>query len=303
MNKLLFSKGELRVALELEAKRVRDAVESVPDEHLLQVDVDEWADALAEQFEVACPDLHVDAMYRDPVKEVKVDVSSDPGRYFSPYTTDRRIAGYQIVVRVPFTGDKTVFELRPSTFTYNPPLGRIDGNELVMTVEYAHDAKPDIDAEVNSFVGTVQHWLGFAQVDIASFNGALGQTARQTIIGRQTRIRERDEHLAASSIPVGRPTLQGKTYIAEAIIRRPAPKLASSATNGVQVALEPVLEDKIFEHILWVVRMQAVQMEQSPKTYVQMDEEARRDLFVATLNTHYEGRGTAEAFNVSGKTS
>lgn len=33
-----------------------------------------------------------------------------------------------------------------------------------------------------------------------------------------------------------------------------------------------------------------------------MAEEARRDLFLATLNTHYEGRGSAEAFNVGGKT-
>jgi len=48
--------------------------------------------------------------------------------------------------------------------------------------------------------------------------------------------------------------------------------------------------------------MQALQMEQAPKTYLAMDEEARRDLFLGTLNTHYEGRGAAEAFNVGGKT-
>jgi hypothetical protein len=28
-----------------------------------------------------------------------------------------------------------------------------------------------------------------------------------------------------------------------------------------------------------------------------MDEEARRDVFLGTRNTHYEGRGAAEAFN------
>ena len=54
--------------------------------------------------------------------------------------------------------------------------------------------------------------------------------------------------------------------------------------------------------MLSVVRMQALQMEQGPRTYEQMDEEARRDLFLGTLNTHYEGRGSAEAFNVGGKT-
>ena len=112
---------------------------------------------------------------------------------------------------------------------------------------------------------------------------------------------QRDAHLATSSIPERRPGSGGKTYIAEVIVRRPAPKLPAKADGG-GVQLEPVLEDRIFEHILSVVRMQALQMEQAPKTYAQMDEEARRDVFLGTLNTHYEGRGAAEAFNVAGKT-
>jgi hypothetical protein len=100
---------------------------------------------------------------------------------------------------------------------------------------------------------------------------------------------------------VKRPDGAGKTYIADALVRRPAPKLPAKSGEAA-VKLEPVIGDEIFDHILYVVRMQALQMEQSPKTYATMDEEARRDLFLATLNTHYEGRGSAEAFNVAGKT-
>lgn len=48
--------------------------------------------------------------------------------------------------------------------------------------------------------------------------------------------------------------------------------------------------------------MQSRQMEQSPGTYAAMGEEDRRQTLVATLNTHYEGRAHAEAFNVQGKT-
>jgi len=66
--------------------------------------------------------------------------------------------------------------------------------------------------------------------------------------------------------------------------------------------LEPVLEERVFEHILGVIRMQARQMEQSPRTYAGMGEEDRRQTIVATLNTHYVGRAAAEAFNLQGKT-
>ena len=43
-------------------------------------------------------------------------------------------------------------------------------------------------------------------------------------------------------------------------------------------------------------------MEQSPGTYAAMNEEDRRQTLVATLNTHYEGRAHAEAFNNEDKT-
>jgi hypothetical protein len=301
MDELLFSSGDLRLALEHQGKRLREAVESVPEDHLRQADVDEWAAALAEEFQADAPELQVDQMYREPVQEIRVDVSHDPGRYFSPSTTDRRIRGYRVVVRIPFTGDKGVFELRPSSFTFNPPRGRVLDGELAYTIEYSHDTTADIDSQVNSFVGAVQQWLGFARGDIDSFNRTLEQEAAGAIADRRSRIERRDAHLATSSIPERRPGSGGKTYIPEVIVRRPAPKLPAKAIGG-GVQLEPVLEDRIFEHILSVVRMQALQMEQAPKTYAQMDEEARRDVFLGTLNTHYEGRGAAEAFNVAGKT-
>lgn len=84
------------------------------------------------------------------------------------------------------------------------------------------------------------------------------------------------------------------------IVRRPAPKLPAAREGGVR--LEPTLQDSIFEHILGVIRMQSAELMRAPDTYRQLDEEARRDLYLATLNTHYAGRGSAEAFNKSGKT-
>jgi hypothetical protein len=86
------------------------------------------------------------------------------------------------------------------------------------------------------------------------------------------------------------------------LVRRPAPSLPARRAKDKPPALEPVLQDRIFEHMLNIIRVQGRQMEQSPGTYSGMGEEARRDTLVATLNTHYEGRAHAEAFNHRGKT-
>lgn len=65
MDDLLFNSGELRLALEAQAKKMRDAVEAEPEESLKQADVDEWAAALAHHFAVACPDLRADDVWRE----------------------------------------------------------------------------------------------------------------------------------------------------------------------------------------------------------------------------------------------
>jgi hypothetical protein len=305
VDELLFNSGELRLALEAQAKKMRDAVEAEPEESLKQADVDEWAAALAHHFAVACPDLRTDDVWREPVKDVKVDVSWDRSRYFSDPYSDlaRNFPGYHVVVHIPFEGDTGVFSVRPSSFTFNPPRGRVKDGDLILTIEYARDSQPNIDGEVNSFIGTVSQWLGFARGDIDSYNHTLEQQARQAIEGRRQRIDQRDAHLAQSAIPERRPGESGKkTYIPDVLVRRPTPSLPETRADDKPPTLEPVLDEGVFEHILGVIRMQARQMERSPGTYWQMGEEDRRQTIVATLNTHYEGRAHAEAFNVEGKT-
>jgi hypothetical protein len=181
------------------------------------------------------------------------------------------------------------------------PAGRVGEDELLLPIEFARDAKPDIDGQVNAFIGSVSQYLGWARAQIDSFNSSLEQQATRAIEARRRRIEERDAHLATSSIPERRPS-GAKTYIPDVIVRRPAPALPHRKAQKAPPHLEPALEEKVFEHILGVIRMQAAQMEQTPGTYASMPEEDRRQIILATLNTHYEGRGAAEAFNYHGKT-
>lgn len=303
MDKLLFYEGDLRCSLEGQAEQMREVIEHEPEENLKQADVGEWAAALASHFAVLCPELKTDDISRDPPKDVEIDVSRDTSRYFSDYDSEyaHRFPGYRIVVRVPFVGDKTIFQLKPSRFTLNPPRGRVGDNELLLTLEFARDAKPSIDGTVNSFVGNVSQYLISARQDIEAFNSGLEQQATRAIEARRQRIEQRDAHLATSSIPERRPN-GAKTYIPDVIVRRPAPSLPHTRAQHKLPRLEPALEEKVFEHILEVVRMQAAQMEQTPSTFASMDEEDRRQIILATLNTHYEGRAAAEAFNYRGKT-
>lgn len=281
---------------------MREVVESEPEESLKQADVGEWAAALTHHFVVSCPELKTGEITRDPSQDIEIDVSSDQSRYFSDYSDyARHYPGYRIVVHIPFDGDENVFYLRPSTFTTTFPRGRIKGSDLLLTLKFAQDTKPNIDGEVQGFVGNVSQYLDWARAEIDSFNSSLEQQAMQAIEARRHRIEERDDYLATSSIPIRR-SAGAKTYIPDVVIRRPAPSLPRAKADDKPPRLEPVLEKKIFEHILEVIRRQAAQIEKSPGAFASMGEEDRRQVILSMLNTHYEGRAAAEAFNHRGKT-
>jgi hypothetical protein len=299
---LLFNRGELGRALELQGDRMREAVEAESEESLGQADVDEWARSLAHHFAVRCPELKLENVWREAVEDTTVDVSWDSGRDITDYGRARSFPGYRVVVHIPFEGDGNIFHLRTNTFTFNPPRGSVAGNDLIKTIEYARDTKPNIDGIVNDFTNTINQWLAWAKAQCDSFNDALEQEARRAVEARRHRITERDAHLAESSIPVGRPGTGRKTYIPDVLVRRPAPSLPESRADDKAPELEPILEEKIFEDILEKIRMHGRQMEQSPGTYASMGEEDRRQTIVGMLNTHYEGRAAAEAFNNEGKT-
>jgi hypothetical protein len=301
----MFNDGELRLALEAQTKKMASAVDAESAESVKQANTDEWAASLAHHFAVASPELKTSAVWMEPPEEIGVDVSRDPMRaILDPYSDAvRNYPGYRVVVHVPFEGEADVFRLRPSSFYLNSPRGRIKGDELVLTIEYPHDHPLDIDATADSFIASVNRWLAYARADIDSFNDNLEQQARQAIERRRQRLEERDAHLARSKIPVRRlGESDKKTYIPDVLVRHPAPSLPETRADDRPPQLEPGLDKRVFEHILGVIRAQAQQMEQSPRTYAGMGEEDRRQTLVATLNTHYAGRAHAEAFNNEGKT-
>lgn len=305
MDDLLFHDGDLGRSLEAQVEKLRQAVAAETEENVKQADLDEWAEALAHHFGVACPELKMDEVWREPAQDVTVDVSYDQRRFFSgDYIPDiaYNFPGYRVVVHLPFEGDAGVFRLCPSTRTTVWPRGRIGKGELLFTIDWPHDNQPDIDARVNEEIDRVTRYLGWAREQIATFNAGLVQQACQAIEARRQRIEQRDANLAKSAIPVRRPGESGKkTYIADVLVRRPAPSLPSTRGDEKRPSLEPELEQRVFEHVLEVIRKVCLSIEQNPATYGTMGEEARRNAILTALGTHYDGF-TAETDNQGGHT-
>ena len=302
MHDLLFMSGDLRATLDHHGQGVREEVDAAPEEHVLQVDGEEWARALAERYSVTAPELQPDDAWMDAPEDIKVDVSWDTiGRAIIDPSEPVYVPGHRTVVHLPFTGDKSVFSLKPSSFNFSPPRADVADGELRLVVEYPSDRPVSITALRDDLVREVNTWLGYARNNIEQYNAELEGHAGAAIAYRRHRIECHREHLESTGLPIGPPGDRKKAYIADVLVRRPAPVLPSTPPRQ-PIQLEPVLADEVFEHILEVIRLQAAGIERSPKTYAGMNEEALRTVLLDALNTHYRGQGAAEAFNVAGKT-
>lgn len=299
---LFYRGGELRHALETQRMKMREAVEAEAEESLKQADVAGWAAALAHQFAVACPVLKTNDVWMEPAKPVKIDMSWDRSRDFRDTSYARNFPGERIVVHVPFEGEPDVFKLRTSTFSLNPPRGQVKGSDLLLTIDYPRDQVPNVGAHSESFIGQVNQYLGWAAREIDAFNAGLEREARQAIEAGRQRVKKRDAALATSNIPIrSRGQSAEKTYIADVLVRRPAPSLPATRADDKAPRLELVLEERVFEHVLSVIRKQCLHIEQNPRTYVSMGEEDRRNVILSALTTHYDGF-TAETDNQGGHT-
>ena len=84
--------------------------------------------------------------------------------------------------------------------------------------------------------------------------------------------------------------------------RRPTPARALAEVAGAGAVDDGPDMGEFYEHILELIRAVGRGMERSPGSFAEAEEETLRDHMLVTLNSHYEGRAYAEAFNRSGRT-
>jgi len=299
---MLFNRGDLRLSLQEQEQGLIHEIEAVPEDHILHADEVAWATALAERWAVEAPAIKVADIWMDAPKPVRVDVSWDHHRRFiRDPSRPTYVPGHRTIVHIPFSGEKHVFQLRPSSYTLNPPHANVSDGELRLVVEYPDDNPANIKAETDELVKKVEQHLEASRKDIDHWNSGLLNQAQTAIRSCRERIERHHAHLQQTGLPVGPPRDTTKTYIVDVIVRRPAPPLPT-ANQERPMELEPVLADDIYNHILSVIRQHTLSMEQSPRTYAEMGEEDRRRVILDALNTHYHGTATAEAFNFGGKT-
>jgi hypothetical protein len=268
-------------------------------DRLLQTPVEDLCDYFEAKYRIEVPVLRPDDIVVDQ-QETQIDVSHDHQRLIRDRSKPFYLKGIAIEVTVPFDGDAEAFNVQPTEFTLNPPLGEVRDGSLTLGIEGTNLAVEQVRGEIERTVAQIQGYLTTLRANAKGLNDQVRSLARSKIEGRRQKLLADRSLVGSLGFRIKEREGVPRTYTAPEVRRKLTPTFPPAGATPYKP--EPVLADSDYGHILNVIQNMTHVMERSPSAFVSMDEESIRTHFLVQLNGHYEGKATGETFNYEGKT-
>src|SRR5690242_14948308 len=104
-----------------QTESMRSEIAGIEPNRQLNTNIDDLVGYLAEKYGIEVPELIEGEMVIDQ-REAQQDVSGDPMRrfFYDRHQGPIMVAGTEILLEVPFSGDPRMFRVQPSTYNNNP---------------------------------------------------------------------------------------------------------------------------------------------------------------------------------------
>ncbi len=152
----LFSNFGVFDLIQYQKELLKKAFKELSDAEL-DTNTEEVVARLVEQCSMKVPVLD-DANKFAQTKETDVDVSQDPTRHFIDRSRPFYIKGTEITFVVPFAGDENLFNVRPSSFTLNPPFAEVGQDKLRLSYTVTN-AQFNVEAKAEKEIAEIKQHL------------------------------------------------------------------------------------------------------------------------------------------------
>lgn len=296
---LLFCKIDWFSVVEGQKQNFLAEISSVGGDRLLNTSTDDLVAYFSEKFSIGVPTLNLDGIVADQ-QETEIDVRHDHGRLIFDRSKPCYVAGTAIEVEIPFSGDREVFFVQPTTHTLNPPRGEIRQNKLVLRIQGTNLEPERVKQVIESTIAEIETHLERLRQSATEFNRSLPDMARSRIEERKKKLLADRNLVSGLGFALKQRDGAGQTYVAPEVRRKITPTLPPAST--APYSPEPILSDSDYENILTLMEGMVRVMECSPKDFREIGEETLRSHFLVQLNGQYAGQATGETFNYEGKT-
>lgn len=296
----LFSENRLYDVIETNKRRIPQIVGSLTKEQLLGLSQDTLIENVVNQITIDPIKLLEDQKSMDH-GEAKIDVS---GRfeYFSGDGDPHLVSGYCFKFYIPYTGESGLWRFQPDTFSLNPPVGEINQSTNILTLSFQNTKETPREwyqQQLDSNLQNIRQCLINQEKQLIQFNQSLPKLIETEILRRKEELARLDGLISSFDIPLVKKSGMPDYKLLD-VRHRKEVKLPTLSKVGSKA--EPAITNDLYEAILGNIRHMGATFEGTPQTYKALGEDGLRDILLASLNSVYEGRATAEAFRHYGKT-
>ena len=288
---LYFNKFDMFTVINAQRQSAEKYIKELNADVLLNTPVDDVVEQVIERFGFDIPVLLRNEAHLEEPREVTLTVQ-DFGRTIHPLGTMLKLV-------VPFTGDASMFWVRPTQFNSAPPRGNLQNNTIVLTMKGMNLEQTQVTNTFQKTLDEFDLYFGWQRENAKQLEQTLRQSSIAAINARRSRLLADRNLVANLPFKIKARNDVAPTYTAPVQRKK-------IATQQVQTSPafkpEPVLTEADYQHIITMIDGMTKTMERSPTTFAKLDEEALRDMYLVPLNAHFEGSATGETFNASGKT-
>ncbi|MCQ6957722.1 hypothetical protein [Mucilaginibacter aquariorum] len=210
---------------------------------------------------------------------------------------------YEIKVEIPFTGNKQLFDCKPSTSTivYFDNKFQINVNSVVFWIVLEELDANKFHAEVSKFKGKLSVNLNTINAEVTLYNNQLDSAVSSLINNRTRTVAQKFDFMEKIGLKVNP---KSDEYLTPSpVTKKQIPTPVLETQRNLDKATVPILQDKVYQDIKEVLYNVGRAIERKPSLYLNKHEEDLRDIFLLFLETRYDSTtGVGEAFNKKGKT-
>lgn len=240
----MFADGDLRATLDAQLEMVRRSVDDIPERDFRAADPSELATKLYERFVIEAVEVTEGAI------SVQAEDAEIDRRRFRDIDhgfpgASPTLRGTRVTYNVPYTGEETLFRLKPSTWTASFPYAVLGRGELRFIYDVPSSEVAGTKSRFDRDLALTRQWLGWSTKQVAEFDQQLASVIGSAVNSRGNRLASASEGLAALGLPVRRvepARVQPQASKAEPV----RTSGGASATGEYDVALSFAGEDRIY---------------------------------------------------------
>lgn len=285
-----------------ERQSIINAINSKSQNELLNISIEQYSEYLYSSRYIDFPLLDT-TNYTLSSYEGDVPASRFPIE-FHILDRNKTLKRDIIVFHVPYEGDISYLNYRPSTFFLSGiPAATIRHNEFLFEYINFYNDPDRIKREFDNDLQSFKNSYDTLKADFEAYNNGLKDFIVREINNRRQALLAKNNFLASFNVPLKSSDNTPKTFTI------PSPKLREKITitkpcaSNSGFAPEPTLDYGNYIKILKIIDDVGRNFERLPSIYKSKEEEDLRDHILMVLDPNFEyGSATGETFNKKGKT-